>query len=321
MTPARRPELVDETRQVWQVSIRRACAVLGAGRSTYHCAARRPPQAVLSKRIRKIAEIRIRYGYRRIHVLLRRKGWQVNAKRIYRLYTEAGRQLRHKTPKRRVAAKLREDRCPAAAPNQVWAMDFLSDQLFDGRKIRILTIVDAYSRLSPALDVRPRYRGTDVVETLERVTRIYGTPKTIRLDNGPEFISKALDLWALLNGVTLDFSRPGKSTDNAFIESFNGSFRAECLNACWFLSLADARAKCDAWLSDYNTVRPHSSIGQKTPIELARNLKAGMPALRLISRDFLGPSGPTLGAGSHSHLAGPQSAAHRHPDNKPLPIA
>ena len=120
----------------------------------------------------------------------------MNVKRIYRLYTEEGLQLRHKTPKRRVAAKLREDRSPPAAPNQVWAMDFLSDQLFNGRKIRILTIVDAFSRLSPAIDVRQYYRGTDVVETLERVTGIHGTPKTIRLDNGPEFISKALDLWA-----------------------------------------------------------------------------------------------------------------------------
>jgi len=130
------------------VSIRRACAVLGGGRSTYHYAARRPPQAVLSKRIREIAETRIRYGYRRIHVLLRREGWPANVKRIYRLYPEEGLQLPHKTPKPRVAAKLREDRSPPAAPKQVWAMDFLSDQLFDGRKIRILTIVDAYSRRS-----------------------------------------------------------------------------------------------------------------------------------------------------------------------------
>ncbi len=125
-------------------------------------------------------------------------------------------------------------------------MDFLSDQLFNGRKIRILTIVDAFSLLSPAINVRPHYCGTDMVETLERVTQVYGTPKTIRLDNGPEFISKALDLWAWLNGVTLDFSRPGKPTDNAFIESFNGSFRAECLIASWFLSLEDAQAKRDA---------------------------------------------------------------------------
>ena len=180
----------------------------------------------------------------------------MNVKRIYRLYTEEGLQLRHRTPKRRVAAKLREDRSPPAAPNQVWAMDFLSDQLFNGRRIRILTIVDAFSRLSPAIDVRPQYRGTDVVETLERVT---GDPRHAEDDpprQRPEFISKALDLWAWLNGVTLDFSRPGKPTDNAFIESFNGSFRAECLNASWFLSLADARAKCEAWRTDYNQFRP-----------------------------------------------------------------
>ena len=193
----------------------------------------------------------------------------MNVKRIYRLDTEEGLQLRHQTPKRRVAAKLREDRSPPAAPNEVWAMDFLSDQLFNERRIHILTIVDAFSRLSPAIDVRPFDRGTDGVETLERVTGLHGTPKTIRPDNGPELISKALDLWAWPNGVTLDFSRSGEPADNAFIESFNGSFRTECLNASWFLSLADARSKCEAWRTDYNPFRPHSSIGQKTPIELA----------------------------------------------------
>ena len=193
----------------------------------------------------------------------------MNVKRICRLYIEEGLPVRHKTPKRRVAAKLREDRSPPAPPNQVWALDFLSDQLFNGRSGRILTIVDAFSRLSPAIDVRPQYRGTDVVRTLERVTGIRGSPKTIRLDNGPEFIGKALDLWAWRNGVTLDVSRPGKPTDHAFIESFDGSFRAECLNASRFLSLADARSKCDAWRTDYSQFRPHGSIGRKTPIELA----------------------------------------------------
>jgi putative transposase len=270
LKPARRRELIDYLRQVWQVSIRRACSVLKARRSTYHYKRRRPSQAALRKRIREIAETRVRYGYRRIHVLLRREGWQVNAKRVYRLYTEEGLQLRNKTPKRKVSAKLRDDRMPASAPNEVWAMDFMSDQLFDGRRLRILTVVDAFSRLSPAIDVRQSYRGANVVDTLERVTKVYGVPKTIRVDNGPEFISKALDLWAYINGVTLDFSRPGKPTDNAFIESFNGSFRAECLNASWFLSLEDARSKCEAWRQDYNEVRPHSSIGQKAPIELAK---------------------------------------------------
>ena len=177
-------------------------------------------------------------------------------------------------------------------------MDFLSDQLFNGRRILILTIVDAFSRLSPVIDVRPRYRGTDGAETLERVTGIHGTPQMIRLDNGPEFISKALDLWAWLNGVTLDFSQPGKPTDNAFIESFNGASRAECLNASWFLSLADAQAECEAWRTEYDSVRPHSPIDQKTPDRAGKILKTGIPPLRWCSRDFLAPSGPTLEAGS-----------------------
>lgn len=270
MKPGRARALVDYLRASYRISIRRACRAFPLERSTYHYRSRRPDQAVLRKRIREIAETRVRYGYRRIQVLLRREGWQVNAKRVYRLYTEEGLQLRNKTPKRKVSAKLREDRSPPSGPNEVWSMDFMSDQLFDGRRIRVLTIVDVYSRLCPAIEVGMRYRGADVVETLERVTRVYGLPKTIRVDNGPEFISKELDLWAYMNGVTLDFSRPGKPTDNAFIESFNGSFRAECLNASWFLSLEDARSKCEAWRIDYNEVRPHSSIGHKAPIELAR---------------------------------------------------
>jgi putative transposase len=167
-----------------------------------------------------------------------------------------------------VKAKLRDDRTPATAPNECWSMDFMSDQLFDGRKVRVLSIVDNFTRVSPALDVRTSYRGSDVVETLGRITEAYGRPKRIRLDNGPEFISKDLDLWAeqpkvpamrsivgmaaegYQHDVVLDFSRPGKPTDNAFAEAFNGRVRAECLNAYWFLSLDDARVKCEAWRRD-----------------------------------------------------------------------
>lgn len=196
----------------------------------------------------------------------------VNHKRTRRLYREESLQLRNKSPKRKVSAKLREDRVVATAPNECWSMDFLSDQLFDGRKIRVLAIVDNFTRLSPAIDVRLSYRGADVVQTLQRVASIYGRPKRIRVDNGPEFISKELDLWAYLNGVVLDFSRPGKPTDNAFAKSFNGKFRAECLNASWFLSLNDARSKSEAWRMDYNEVRPHSAIGNQTPIAWARAL-------------------------------------------------
>jgi putative transposase len=267
-------------RGVWQVSIRRACGVLRFRRSTYHYKSRRPSQAALRKRIREIAETRTRYGYRRIHVLLEREGWQVNHKRVYRLYIEEGLQIRNKRPKRKVAAKLREDRHPPTAPNEVWSMDFLSDQLFNGSKIRVLAIVDAFSRLSPAIDVRQRYRGSDVVDTLERVTAIYGMPKTIRLDNGPEFISRDLDLWAWSNGVTLDFSRPGKPTDNAFVESFNGKVRAECIDQNWFLSLDDARSKCEAYRREYNEERPHSAIGNKTPVEFIKSI--GQPSRPMV---------------------------------------
>ena len=278
MKPVRQREMVDHVRTAWQVSIRRACRALPVERSSYHYRSRRAGQAPLSKRIKEIAETRVRYGYRRIHVLLRREGWMVNHKRVCRLYREQGLQLRNKTPKRRVKAKLRSDRTTALAANDIWAMDFVHDQLFDGTKIRALTIVDVLSRVSPAIGVRQSYRGHHVVETLERGAAEFGYPKTIRVDNGPEFVSKELDLWAYLKGVTLDFSRPGKPTDNAFIESFNGKFRTECLNANWFLSLDEARAKCEAWRRDYNEVRPHSAIGNRTPIELHRI--AASPASR-----------------------------------------
>ena len=272
MKPAVGRQLVDYLRGAWQVSIRRSCAVLLFRRSTYHYRSRRPSQAALRKRIREIAETRVRYGYRRVHVLLRREGWEVNHKRVYRLYVEEGLQIRNKHPKRKVSAKLREDRKAPQAPNEVWSMDFLSDQLFDGSKIRVLTIVDAFSKLSPAINVRQQYRGRDVVDTLNRVTPIYGLPKSIRVDQGPEFISKDLDLWAWSKGVTLDFSRPGKPTDNAFVESFNGKVRAECIDQNWFLTLDDARSKCEAFRRHYNEERPHSAIGNKTPMELIKTI-------------------------------------------------
>lgn len=262
---------------VWNVSIRRACGVLMTQRSSYHYRPRGDDQAELRQRIREIAEIRVRYGYRRIHVLLRREGWQVNAKRIYRLYKDMGLQLRNKTPKRRVKAKLRSDRDEATQVNETWAMDFVHDQLATGRRLRVLTILDLFSRFSPAIDPRFSYRGQDVVQTLERVCRQIGYPKTIRVDQGSEFISRDLDLWAYHKGVILDFSRPGKPTDNAFIESFNGKFRAECLNAHWFMSLDDARTKMEEWRTDYNEVRPHSAIGNKPPISLINGSPAQLP--------------------------------------------
>lgn len=278
MKPVRKRQLVDHTRATWQVSIRRACRALPVDRSTYHYRSRRAGQAQLSERIKQIAATRVRYGYRRIHVLLRREGWVVNPKRVHRLYRELGLQLRHKSPKRRVKAKLREGRVEATRANETWAMDFVHDQLATGTKLRVLTIVDTFSRFSPAVEPRFNFRGADVVDVLERVCRAIGFPAAIRVDQGSEFVSRDLDLWAYQRGVTLDFSRPGKPTDNAFIESFNGKFRAECLNAHWFMSLDDARRKCEAWRRDYNEDRPHSSIGNKAPIELVnRSAALGPP--------------------------------------------
>jgi putative transposase len=270
--------LVDHARSTWRVSIRRACRALPVDRSTYHYRSRRAGQAELTERIKEIAATRVRYGYRRIHVLLRREGWPVNAKRVYRLYRELGLQLRNKTPKRRVRAKLRNDRCSATRSNETWAMDFVHDQLATGRKLRVLTILDIFSRFSPALEPRFNFSGADVVRVLEGVCKEVGFPATIRVDQGSEFVSRDLDLWAYQRGVTLDFSRPGKPTDNAFIESFNGKFRAECLNAHWFMTLDDARRKCEAWRRDYNEERPHSAIGNKVPIELVdRSAACGPP--------------------------------------------
>jgi putative transposase len=156
-------------------------------------------------------------------------------------------------------------------------MDFVHDQPATGTKIRILTVVDTYSRFSPAIVPRFSFRAPDVIEVPEQVGRGIGLPKTIWVDLGSEFISNDLDLWAYGRDVTLDFSRPGKPTDNAFIESLNGKFRAECLNTHWFMSLDDAVRKCEAWRKDYNEVRPHSAIGNKVPIELTDRSEAHGP--------------------------------------------
>jgi len=244
----------------WGVSIRRACKVLTFDTSTYHYKSRRTGQAALERRIKEICETRVRYGYRRVHVLLRREGWTINMKKTRRIYSELGLQLRNKHPKRRVKAKLRDDRQIATGPNDVWAMDFVHDQLATGKKLRILTIVDTHSRYCPATDARFTYRGEDVVQTLERVCKNTGYPKTIRVDNGSEFISRDLDLWAYANNVTLDFSRPGKPTDNGFIEAFNSKLRAEFLNAHWFLTL---RIRAKRW-----------RLGVDTPTRIVRTVRS-----------------------------------------------
>jgi len=251
------------------VSIRQACSAFKLHRSVFYYKSCKSDQAVLKQRIKDIALSRVSYGYRRIHTLLLREGFQVNHKLVYRLYIEQSLQMRRKRPKRRVQAKSRHDRSAPENKNDVWSMDFVSDALFAGRKIRILTIVDAYTRESPGIGVKFKYTGYDVVQTLEQAAQEHGYPNNLRIDNGPEFISKDLDLWAYTHGVVLDFSRPGKPTDNDFIESFNSRFRQECLNQHWFLSIEDAKTRIEAWWREYNSHRPHSSLGYLTPKEFA----------------------------------------------------
>jgi len=213
-------------------------------------------------RLRDLAFSRVGYGYRRLHILLQRDGWKVNHKRVYR---QEGLGMRKKKPRRRVACAMREMRPTASRRNECWSMDFVSDQLYDGHKLRFLTLVDNHTRESHGIHIGQRIRGIDVVEVLERIVKRQGRPETIRVDNGPEFISKELDLWAYGKKVCLDFSRPGKPTDNAFIEAFNARFRQECLNEHWFLSIEDAWRKVKAWEEDYNQSRPHSGIGNIPP--------------------------------------------------------
>ena len=174
-------------------------------------------------------------------------------------------------------AARREARPVPENTNQSWSMDFMSDQLYSGRPIRLLVIVDNYSRESLAIKAGISLKGDDVVEVLNGLIRERGAPKSIRVDHGTEFTSIVLDQWAYWNKVTLDFSRPGKPTDNAFIESFNSRFRQECLNEHWFLSVADAQERADAWRQDYNQKRPHSSLGNLTPQEFVRQRKPQKP--------------------------------------------
>ena len=250
----------------YQVSVKRACPLVMLPRSMYYYQSQARDEQAIRKRMREIAMTRVRYGLDRIHVLLKREGWRDGRNRVYRLYKLEGLNLRSKRPKRSRSGSHRLERLDVSSIHQSWSMDFVCDQLFDGRRFRALTVVDNYSRKCLAIHPAQSIKGNDVVGIMERIRHLHNTnPERIQVDNGSEFISKALDKWAYDHKVTLDFSRPGKPTDNPFIESFNGSFRDECLNTNWFLSLEDARVKIEAWRQEYNGFRPHSSLDYLTP--------------------------------------------------------
>jgi len=254
--------------------------------SVYTYRSHRRDDTVVRQRIKEIATTRVHYGYQRVYVMLRREGFKDNHKRVRRIYREQGLSLRSKRPKRNKSAALRQPKQTVTAINQIWSMDFVADALFDGRKLRTLTVVDNYTRESLAIDVGQSLKGEDVVMTLSRIVTTRGLPATIKVDNGSEFISKVMDKWAYENGVEIDFSRPGRPTDNAKIESFNGRFRQECLNQHWFLSLEDARTKIEAWRTDYNESRPHSALGWQTPAEFARQARHSVELVPTPNTDF-----------------------------------
>ena len=270
--PVKQREVVHYVMGRYQVSERRAVRAARFCLSSIRYESCRDPLTALRQRLRELAQTRVRFGYRRLLVLLQREGWEVGKKRCYRLYTEEGLTLRRKRPWRHATAVHREQRRPATARNDIWSMDFVADQLADGRRFRALTVLDLFTRECLAIDVGQGLSGRDVVAALERLRFERGLPQRIYCDNGTEFVSAAMDLWAYTNGVILDFSRRGKPTDNAAIESFNGRFREECLNVHWFASLEDAQRKIDAFRWDYNEHHPHRALKGLSPREFAKRM-------------------------------------------------
>lgn len=250
--------------------VTRACGLAGISRSLYGYRSRRPECTQLRERIDEIAAAKRRYGYRRVYLRLRREGWEVNRKRVYRLYREAGLAVRRRKRKRIGPVERKPLPKPMEA-NLSWSMDFVSDGLADGRRVRCLNIVDDCTRECLAITVDTSITGSRVRAVLERLADTRGLPLSITVDHGPEFEGQVLDAWAYQAGVQLSFIRPGKPNENAYIESFNGKFRDECLNEHWFISMEQARRIIEEWRIEYNTERPHSSLGNLTPEEFARN--------------------------------------------------
>jgi len=257
-----------------RLSQRRACELVKLHRSTSRYARRRGEDKELRERLRVWAARRPRRGYRFLHWAVTQEGWQVNQKKIYRLYGEEGLRIRRRRRKH-VAMAPRERLAAPTRANERWSMDFMSDELEDGRALRLLTIVDDFTRECPGIEVDRSLPAERVIEQLERLAATRGLPQTIVVDNGPEFASKALHAWAYRRHVVLHFIDPGKPVQNAFIESFNGTCRDDCLNAHVFTSLEDARRKIGAWRRHYNHGRPHSSLGNRTPVAFAAMTRTG----------------------------------------------
>jgi putative transposase len=255
-----------------QLSERQACRLLDLDRATYRYEARPDSNSQLREALLALAREKPRYGYRRLWAILDRRGWKVNVKRVYRLYRAEGlmvRRLKRKRLKRQEPINSLISR-----PNQEWALDFVSDALATGRALRALTTVDSYTRECPAIEVASGISSRQVTRTLDRIIEDRGKPASLRCDNGPEFTSRHFVAWCEERGIMLHHIQPGKPMQNGHVESFNGRLRDECLNASWFLNLADAKRKIETWRLEYNADRPHSSLAYRTPAEFAQACSA-----------------------------------------------
>lgn len=282
MTPARRRELAHWIRERFGASVQQACRLALLRRSTWYRRSQAQDQTPLRMRIRELALNRPRFGYLRIHVLLRREGWFVNRKRVHRLYRLDGLQVRMRVRRRKRLSLHRGPVPRPTAANEHWSMDFVHDQLLDGRRFRVLTVIDQWSRESVSLETGFSLSGSSVAQALDQAARWRPLPKAITVDHGTEFTSRALDEWAWQRGVQLDFIRPGKPAENGLIESFNGRLRDECLNVTEFVSLEHVQDVLAAWQDDYNHRRPHGSLGHLTPSEFARRGQETKPRSREI---------------------------------------
>lgn len=281
MTLAARRVEASYAMERYGVSERRACRLMGLNRATWQYRSRRPADTELRQRVRFLAAELPRYGYKRLWRRLRRQGVRVNHKKIYRIYREEGLMVRKRARKRLV--RRGEKPAPATVPNERWSMDFTSDQLSNGRRFRTFNVVDDCTREALAIHVARSIPGWLVVLVLTQLVKMHGKPVVIVCDNGPEFIGRALEIWAEENGVTIHFIQPGKPVQNCYVESFNGRFRDECLNEHWFTSIEDAREIIEAWRKDYNEVREHGSLGGLTPAEFRRAVESPENATRFPS--------------------------------------
>ena len=256
------------------LSERRACKLTQLNRSTHRYEKKEKKEKELRDRIKFLARRYPRYGSPRIHVLLRRDGLMINHKKVERIYREEELSLRRKR-KRRIRSENRERPEAPIRPNEKWSMDFVSDSIAGGRRFRTLNVIDEFTREALAIKVDSSLPGRRVADTLEQIGLLRGFPDYILCDNGPEFISRVLDSWCYSKGIKLTFITPGKPIENRFIESFNGRFRDECLNMNWFSNINEARRIIGTWRYEYNTIRPHSSLGNLSPNEFRDKFEAG----------------------------------------------